>query len=814
MSIKVQEQSKYKSIEYFHSQAVAEHKKKNYAKAISFYLQSIELDKKQPEWVYGNAISLLAKVKRFENSLEIADQALEIYSDSDKIYRAIGFASDQKGDILSGINHYRQAIKLNPAQPSWVYFYLTEHLINQNFLDEALQIGQQGAELNPESHWSHYYFGEALAANQEWEAAIAAYIRCLEIKSDFSDAFEKLDYALEHRHLKLSKTNENSLIKDKYNSNNQSLKNEGIKLLNQKKLSEAKLVFEEALKDNSDDVEIYSYLTQITIELKDVSSAEFMMQKMLDVESSNKSENNASIDTNNLIGITKIQALSQVKPGENLQDKFEAHDYFGVLKAIEKSERQGDSIVLHDIRFAADSAFRMKSYSKAAKYYSEYLENRECSWCRHHLGQCLVKLGKPMDAIPQFLEELKVIPESFWAYHQIREIQYKSGHFDLARAIVKNYFNQSNQNIEKIINRGYRPTDNYHRQQKILPPFLGEMGFEIRHFLGNVENWLNKGWKILAKRPDFYPPGTAIYDELFFKALKKILSKYAPYGVISLGFGYYIPPQKTIRKGGHLDSSLAPIDTLAADTQTLYIAINLERELRSLFAPFLLENKDRPLTIWDQKLLSCTNSVNATNEWTSFDRYIRYSIPTSYKPYYFENPTHTVGSHIGVQLRNISQKKYEPVQRNSDVYQALKQCEQLSEYYDLPVIVYGHPNGTYQPEGYEKTSDNIPVDKLLEKELGYLRSCKIMLAPNSGWSDLMAWLQVPTLIENNITFDYFSLLEDFSPVIGLIDPSISITKQADHLLSTQKTSKVSLPPDIASAKDISYSDKLEFIIYG
>ena len=413
-----------------------------------------------------------------------------------------------------------------------------------------------------------------------------------------------------------------------------------------------------------------------------------------------------------------------------------------------------------------------------------------------------------------FIEELKIFPDSFWSYHQIREIQYKSGHFDLARAIVKSYSNQHYQNLEDVINRGYSPTSNYHRELKILPPFLGEMGFEIRHFLGSVENWLKRGWKILAKRPDLYPPGTAIYDESFFKALKVVLDKYKPYGVISLGFGQYIPPQNQNKMGGHLDSDLAPIYTLAADTQTLTIAKNLEGELRSLFAPFLLENEDRPLTIWDQKLLSCTNSINANNEWTSFDRYVRYSIPTSYKPYYFENPTYTVGEHIGVQLRNIVQNKYEPVQRNSDVEQALKYCQELSNHYNLPFIVYGHPNGTYQPDGYEKTSENIAINKLLEKELGYLRSCKLMLAPNSGWCDLMAWLQIPTLIENNVTFDYFSLLEDFSPVISLIDPSLPITKQADNLLSKKMGNKMYLPSHIASAKDVSYSDKVEFIIYG
>ena len=778
---KPEQKNNFSRIDWLTTQAVAKHKEDKPEEAIAFYLEVIELDSNQPAWVYGNAITLLARVNRLDESLALGNKAEKLYLESEDIYRAIAVALDESQQITKSIKYYQKAIDINRNQPEWVYIKIITNLIATNDIDRAQSLCDLAQEIHSNS------------------STISSIIYSIDfVKSDPSEL-------------------DNNEVDKNYRSTDysyQSYKKEGIKLLDENKLLEAKSALEEALKSNPNDIEIYSYLTSISIKLKDVSSAELMMQKMLEIESNNKTENNVAKDIDNSIEINPIKTSTPSKPEENIQNKFEAQDYFGVLKTVEKAEQQGVSIVLHDLRFAADSAFRIKAYDKAAKYYSEYLKNQECSWCRHHLGQCLVKLGKPMDAIPQFVEELKVFPDSFWAYHQIREIQYKSGHFDLARAIVKNYSNHSNQSLEEIINRGYRPTNNYHRDQKILPPFLGEMGFEIRHFLGSVENWLKKGWKILAKRPDFYPPGTAIYDELFFKALKNIVGKYTPYGLISLGFGYYIPPQTPIKTGGHLDSNLAPIHALAADTQTLTIAKNLERDLRSLFAPFLLENKDRPLTIWDQKLLSCTNSVNATNEWTSFDRYIRYSIPTSYKPYYFENPTHAVGEHIGVQLRNVTQKKYEPVQRNSDVAQALKHCQELSKYYDLPIIVYGHPNGTYQPEGYEKTSDNIPVNKLLEKELGYLRNCKVMLAPNSGWCDLMAWLQVPTLIENNVTFDYFSLLEDFSPIIGLIDPNTPITKQADRLLSKKSTGTVDLPPHIASAKDISYSDKLEFIVYG
>lgn len=190
------------STEWLTTEAVAKHKAGESEAAISYYLKVIKLVDEPPAWIYGNAITLLAKVTRFDQGIELGKQALNIHSKSDEIHRAIGIASDKKRDDHQSIECYRQAIKINSAQPLWVYYRLTELLIKKKALDEAIAIGQQGLELNPDSHWLHYYVGEALAAKEEWEQAIATYIRSLELKSDFADASKKLDYALENRQSK------------------------------------------------------------------------------------------------------------------------------------------------------------------------------------------------------------------------------------------------------------------------------------------------------------------------------------------------------------------------------------------------------------------------------------------------------------------------------------------------------------------------------------------------------------------------------------------------------------------------------------
>ncbi len=74
--------------------------------------------------------------------------------------------------------------------------------------------------------------------------------------------------------------------------------------------------------------------------------------------------------------------------------------------------------------------------------------------------------------------------------------------------------------------------------RRVLPPYLGEMGYEIKFHLARVEPWLSNGWKILARRPEFYPPDTAIHETEFFAACDKILATHA---IASAGGGIYAP---------------------------------------------------------------------------------------------------------------------------------------------------------------------------------------------------------------------------------------------------------------------------------
>lgn len=327
----------------------------------------------------------------------------------------------------------------------------------------------------------------------------------------------------------------------------------------------------------------------------------------------------------------------------------------------------------------------------------------------------------------------------------------------------------------------------------ILPPFGGELGHEVRSFLGRVEPWLRCGWKILAKRPDLYPPGAAFFDPAYFEQESALLQKY---GAVRLGLSYHIPAnavQAQPAAAGILTIALSqlpqPLRLTLQDIRDLMQEAQFESELRSLFAPYLLQ-RDRPLTDWDTVLLSVTNFLS----YEHLADFTNIVVP-SYRPPAFEQPIATCDPHIGVQLR--SRSEWSP-DRNSNPERVLSWAKQAAAHLQLPILIYGHPQGAYLPEGFIHTADR-GVEQLLQRELGFLRQCQVMFAPDSGWADLMAWLQIPTLIEQEVVSHAFTWLAPFRPRLAVIQPDLDIIEQVDRVRSQPQSVPVPNPNGVQVA---------------
>ena len=314
--------------------------------------------------------------------------------------------------------------------------------------------------------------------------------------------------------------------------------------------------------------------------------------------------------------------------------------------------------------------------------------------------------------------------------------------------------------------------------KRVLPPYLGEMGYEIKFHLARVEPWLRNGWKILARRPEFYPPGAAIESPDFFTACDAILKNHT---IVSAGAGIYAPSAElpkikieTGLQGEGLGVNLELLEMARSQREAV-----VEIQLRQLFLEWL-DYDGRPLTDYDRNVLAFSETCVAESDIRRAE-----SLRPGYLPEAFENPPEPAPAHVGLQIRAFKG----PIarDRNSDPAWMCETAKAIGAHLNLPVIAYGHPGGCIIPSDMHTTwREDVGDRGHLARELGFLKSCRLMLGPDSGWSDLMAWLGVPVLLEklpNPIVFE--SMRDTFQPRIALVDRSAPLGPQIDALLASR-----------------------------
>ena len=158
------------------------------------------------------------------------------------------------------------------------------------------------------------------------------------------------------------------------------------------------------------------------------------------------------------------------------------------------------------------------------------------------------------------------------------------------------------------------------------------------------------------------------------------------------------------------------------------------------------------------------------------------AVPPSFLPPSFVTPPEPIAPHVGVQMRNVVNIVEQD--RNSDPEWMLGKAQEIAAHLGLDLLVYGHPGGCIIPAGHRTSWDAARPDGHMARELGYLKSCRIMLAPNSGWADLMAWLQIPALLEGAGKPETFEPLRDcFKPRLAVLDRAAPAGPQADALIA-------------------------------
>lgn len=151
MTIELQNLKIDLEIERLHDRAVTQHKENKLDTALEYYLQSIELDEVQPDWIYGNAIVISAQTGKFDTGTELKATAEVLYPNSAEVQRAIGIFSHKSNNIEEASKYYLKAVHLDNEQPEWLYIRLVDLLVELNYFDRAAKVSQLGVKQFPHS---------------------------------------------------------------------------------------------------------------------------------------------------------------------------------------------------------------------------------------------------------------------------------------------------------------------------------------------------------------------------------------------------------------------------------------------------------------------------------------------------------------------------------------------------------------------------------------------------------------------------------------------------------------------------------------
>lgn len=341
------------------------------------------------------------------------------------------------------------------------------------------------------------------------------------------------------------------------------------------------------------------------------------------------------------------------------------------------------------------------------------------------------------------------------------------------RAVIKYHF------LNEAAPKTGEPPMGRMGQDRLLPPYLGEMGLEIRYHLARVEPWIRNGWKVVTRRPAFYPAGTAIDCPEFFKAADEIFKRY---GIVPAYGGVYIPPIEfgQISVERKFESQKGTVTLGLSDVRKVVGQAKAEIELRNLFLEWF-HFPGRLVSDYDRTTLGFM-----TTTFGHWQYLCAAALRPGFMPPSFENPPEPVRPHVGVQIRKVDNGLPQP--RNSDPAFMLQTARKIAAHLGLDLLVYGHPNGCHVPGGEWTSFDPKRPEGQLERELGYLKSCKVMLGPDSGWCDLMGWLSVPTFLEMLDWEGQFEPLRaTFRPRMALFDRTGDLGAQVDALLASDES---------------------------
>jgi tetratricopeptide (TPR) repeat protein len=166
---------------------------KDYAGAITFFDQSIELDKNYSDAYYqrGKAKAML---ERYDEALADFNKAIELNPSDTLAYNDRGLTKTNFGMIDEAMIDFNKAISLDPKYSQAYSNRGLNKLYHGKYYD-GLADFNKSIEINPKDVYGYYNRGLNYILLHKYDDAITDFKKCLELNPNFTEANEKLTEA-------------------------------------------------------------------------------------------------------------------------------------------------------------------------------------------------------------------------------------------------------------------------------------------------------------------------------------------------------------------------------------------------------------------------------------------------------------------------------------------------------------------------------------------------------------------------------------------------------------------------------------------
>lgn len=160
--------------------------------AVSCWYKALKL---KPEWAtdleYLKLAKSLFKYEQIEAAIACYQEALKLNPKLSQAHHNLGEIYSQQENWQAAILNYQQAIKLNPKF-CWSHHSLGQAFANTQQWQQAISSYQQALQLNPEAAVTYHCLGDALVKQKELDTAITSYQKAIEIQPETWVLYHKL----------------------------------------------------------------------------------------------------------------------------------------------------------------------------------------------------------------------------------------------------------------------------------------------------------------------------------------------------------------------------------------------------------------------------------------------------------------------------------------------------------------------------------------------------------------------------------------------------------------------------------------------